>query len=52
MMYTCLGQWGVVEYGPSSNAMPNRSIMTLRPGSQKILNKKGRALQKRKNKDS
>ena len=39
-MYTCLGQWGVVEYGPSSNAMPNRSIMTLRPGSQKILKKK------------
>ena len=20
-MYTCLGQWGVIEYGPSSNAM-------------------------------
>ena len=31
--------------------MPNRSIMTLRPGSQKIL-KKGWALQKGKNKDS
>ena len=45
MMYTCLGQWGVIEYGPSSNVIPNRSIMTLRLGSQKIL-KKGRALKK------
>ena len=51
MMYTCLGQWGVIEYGPSSNANAKQVNYDSQAGLSKYP-KEGRALQKGNNKDS